>query len=327
VYGGGQADTTPFQVQNVIVTQQTNTLTVSWSPNLAYTVKGYRVYYGTASGVYDGTGAVEGASPVSVPTSTATSTTLSGLASAVTPSDPTALGTAPRNEALLLAWNAAAGATGYRIYHDTNAFTQSTLPANPVTIGNATSYTLTGLTNGVYYYTAVSAIAQQIYYIAVTAVDGNQHQSDFSTEATGGAGDIKESNASFFSADFPEPLVPYPNLPNRKSGCFIATAAYGNYSDPAVQTLRLFRDRYLMTNKAGRAFVGWYYDHSPAAAAWLVGHAWLKPVVRTLLLPVAGMAFVFMEQPAAAGAACALLFCVAGLHLLRRRRMRKGGAN
>jgi len=39
------------------------------------------------------------------------------------------------------------------------------------------------------------------------------------------------------------------------------------------------------------------------------------------------MAFVFMEQPAAAGAACALLFCVAGLHLLRRRRMRKGGAN
>ncbi|HTG02032.1 MAG TPA: hypothetical protein VK654_15735, partial [Nitrospirota bacterium] len=67
--------------------------------------------------------------------------------------------------------------------------------------------------------------------------------------------------------------------------------------------------------------------HSPAAAAWLDRHAWLKPAVRMLLLPAAGLAFLFMEHPAAAGAACALFFCLAGLHLRYRRSMRKGGAN
>jgi len=327
-YGGSEADTTPFPVQNIVVTRPTDSsLSVSWSQNPAYTVKGYKIYYGTASGVYGGTGAAEGDSPISVLTSTATSTSLSGLASAVTPSDPTARGTAPRNTALLLTWDGAAGATGYRIYHDTNPFTQSTLPANPVTIGNATSYTLTGLTNGVPYYTAVSATAQRIYYVAVTAIDGNQHESDYSHEASGGAGDIKESNVSLFSADYPEALVPYPNLPDRKNGCFIATAAYGNYSDPAVKSLRLFRDRCLMTNRAGRAFVGWYYDHSPAAAAWLDHHPDCKPVVRVLLLPLSGVAFL-MTTPAFAGGIGAVLLCAAVSCLLRRRaHLRKGGLN
>lgn len=336
-YGGSNADTIPFQVQNVAISTPTSsTLVITWSPNNSYTVKFYSIYYGTSSGNYDGADAVEGASPITLSTSTTgTTATLSGLSSAGTPSDPRALATSPRDGALVLTWEPAAGATGYRIYHDTNPLTQSTLPANPATIGNTTTYTLRGLTNGVPYYTAVSAISQKSYYVAVTAVDANisgagpgiAHESIHSVEQVSNAGEIREGNASFFAEDFPEPLVPYPNLPDRKNGCFIATAAYGNYSDPLVQGLRLFRDRYLMTNRGGRAFVGWYYDHSPALAAWLDAHPEVKPAARILLLPIAGLALFMTKAPAGLPIIAAFFFLAVFVFLLlRKRRLPKGGA-
>jgi hypothetical protein len=54
------------------------------------------------------------------------------------------------------------------------------------------------------------------------------------------------------------------------SGCFIATAAYGSALDPHVAALREFRDRYLQRSAPGRAFIRFYYRHSPAVAA-LIG--------------------------------------------------------
>ena len=68
--------------------------------------------------------------------------------------------------------------------------------------------------------------------------------------------------------------------------CFIATAAYGSYLDPHVEALRGFRDEYLLTNAAGRNFVEWYYDNSPAVAEYVSQHDGLRLVVRLLLTPV-----------------------------------------
>ena len=48
-----------------------------------------------------------------------------------------------------------------------------------------------------------------------------------------------------------------------KSGCFVATAVYGNYDHPVVKDLRLFRDHFLDQKKWGRSFIKWYYNNSP----------------------------------------------------------------
>ncbi len=45
--------------------------------------------------------------------------------------------------------------------------------------------------------------------------------------------------------------------------CFVATAAYGDYSHPHVVVLREFRDRVMLTNPIGRALVATYYWASP----------------------------------------------------------------
>jgi hypothetical protein len=89
--------------------------------------------------------------------------------------------------------------------------------------------------------------------------------------------------------------VPYPVVPNGNQGCFIATAAYGNYSSPEVKILREFRDRYLLTSEPGSAFVRWYYQHSPAAAAFLNAHPGYKPLVRAAITPAVGAA-LFMTR-------------------------------
>jgi len=68
--------------------------------------------------------------------------------------------------------------------------------------------------------------------------------------------------------------------------CFVATAAYGSYLDPHVAVLRAFRDRHLLTNAPGRAFVAFYYRHSPPAARFISGNDGLRAVTRWALTPM-----------------------------------------
>ena len=51
--------------------------------------------------------------------------------------------------------------------------------------------------------------------------------------------------------------------PERKYGCYIATAVYNSYDCPQVWVLRRFRDHYLAKSWYGRAFIKVYYATSP----------------------------------------------------------------
>lgn len=64
-----------------------------------------------------------------------------------------------------------------------------------------------------------------------------------------------------------------------KGHCYIATMAYGSYDAPQVRILRRFRDRVLLTNVPGRAFVRFYYRASPSWVKALED----KPTVNALI--------------------------------------------
>jgi hypothetical protein len=89
-----------------------------------------------------------------------------------------------------------------------------------------------------------------------------------------------------FSSDGSVAATPAPASGSGKSGCFIATAAYGSYLHPKVALLRAFRDGYLLTNPPGRLFVAFYYRVSPPLADLIARHESLRGATRLLLAPV-----------------------------------------
>jgi hypothetical protein len=109
-------------------------------------------------------------------------------------------------------------------------------------------------------------------------------------------------------------------------GCFIATAAYGSYLDSHVETLRSFRDQYLVTNPVGSALVSVYYDISPPMARFIDDYPALKPAVRVGLLPAVAMSTVAVSTTLAEKIAMVSGLALVSLALgmwLRRRAVRK----
>jgi len=192
----------------------------------------------------------------------------------------------------------------------------------PIDVGNATTYRLTGLTNGQSYVVAISSYAPATYYMSVTALDNtvDQHESDFSSEVVAQIGSPRDGGLSGEVTASPDLAAGYPVLKGTKNGCFIATAAYGSYSAPEVLALRSFRDRYLLTAAPGRLFVRTYYRYSPAAAALLNAHPAFKPLVRAALMPAVGAAMFLTETSPAAKAAILLVGCGLLLVLAGKRR-------
>jgi hypothetical protein len=339
VYGGELADLAPFPVAQPQVAATGATppgVSISWTPNLSYRVTNsvspgsYRVYYkrgrapvSNVPSAYDGRDASAGTLPSPVEAGAATSFSLEGLSAAAdAPLGPVLREAAGRDEAVTLTWDGVDGATGYRVYYGTNSATDNRLDA-----GNVTSFTVTGLTNGLLYRFAVSALAQPSYTMAITALDNtpSRHESALSPPATIAVGLPAESPPSQELTATPARIAPYPDLADG-SACFIATAAFGANWKPEVLALRDFRDRYLLTNGPGRWLVARYYTLSPPAARYLDAHAALKPVVRAALWPLVIAALVALEGSRAAWGILAVL-AVAGvaLRIRVRRFVREGG--
>ena len=89
------------------------------------------------------------------------------------------------------------------------------------------------------------------------------------------------------------------NPPPEYSGkqCFVTTAAYGDADHPVVEVLRQFRDRALLPTEPGKALVRYYYEAGPSLAAAIEDKPIACLLVRLLVTPLAGFAFLALFCP------------------------------
>jgi hypothetical protein len=66
----------------------------------------------------------------------------------------------------------------------------------------------------------------------------------------------------------------------KDDSCFIATASYGTSTSEKIDTLRRFRDRYLLKSPVGQEFVEFYYVNSPPLATIISENEILRIIIR-----------------------------------------------
>jgi len=111
------------------------------------------------------------------------------------------------------------------------------------------------------------------------------------------------------------------NFKTKGIGCFVATAAYNSPFHPHIETLRDFRDKYLMPNEIGRKIVEFYYKYSPFVANMISKSKLLKLVVRINLTPFVVISYSMVHLgPINTGAILFLLILPIFLMSVLRRR-------
>jgi hypothetical protein len=122
--------------------------------------------------------------------------------------------------------------------------------------------------------------------VTLTLTDGGTGDDD-------GAADGIILDPSGLGSPPPEPTTR--TIGGGGGGCFIATAAYGSPMEGHVKILRDFRDRFLLTNFAGKAFVDMYYRYSPPVADFIADHETLRASARLCLLPIVGAGWITLH--------------------------------
>lgn len=318
-YGGDFGSTIPFPPSKPSIGNCTTTVplacTVTWPRNLDYLVTGYVVLSSgplAPSPAYDTTTPLDNAAAACAGSATDCSVTLSPLTDFSANPDPPGTPTAAVGSAkVLLGWSVpASGATFYEVVAELGsgaATPSTTTPARTSPTPGAMIDRLsdgTPLINGTSYDFWVRSGTQPKLYAVVEAVYGT-------VSATGKVSEQSEPAAAApygsprFSATYsgkvtatPDVPDPFPRLEDT-GGCFIATAAYGSAMAPQVDVLRAFRERYLRPYVLGRAFIHRYELWSPPLADAIRGSESGRLIVRIVLWPVVGLAWLAVQWPLA----------------------------
>ncbi|MDW7711882.1 MAG: NosD domain-containing protein [Deferrisomatales bacterium] len=226
-YGGSGADRRPSAVGGLeveLLGPDGTGVRLRWHPNLAYDISEYRVYYGADESLA-GTGADQGPSGYVVPGPLNTVSDLTGLTvAAESPETVQGLEGFSRNRGVFLRWEAAPGATGYRVlWGPAGVGLESSAD-----VGNVTSHTVTGLANGQPYRFAVRSLGGTTHHFAVTARASTPAGAFESRRAQVLAVPITEleGNLSAEVLQTPEETVGFPELADR-GGCFVQATSGG----------------------------------------------------------------------------------------------------
>ena len=195
------------------------------------------------------------------------------------PTAPTGLGAGIGDGELFLSWNNGSARDLKRIdlYYGNSpgttaadyTGTDASQGDSPIDVGTSEKITLKGLTNGT------------AYYFRLMTTDDAGDESPLSDEFSG----------------TPQVVDGLAGLTDEKGGCFVATAAYGDYDAREVRVLRRLRDEVLQENAAGRAFIGFYYRVSPPLAAWIARHGVIRAAARAALAPVVAGSVAILSVP------------------------------
>lgn len=190
------------------------------------------------------------------------------------PEPPTGLYASAGDRSAIVHWSQSSSTDVkyYNVYYRQEGQTDFTLFGSTKT-GTETSLIVTGLENGITYEFGVSSVDRVLNEGSINSVQDDGQP-------------VKTT---------PQEIVGLHGLsPEEEGGCFIASAVFSEDSQE-VALLREFRDRFLLTNAPGRAFVRFYYKFSPPVANYIRSHQWLKILGKVLLYPVLLFSYIITK--------------------------------